>query len=119
MKSLCVSGKIDHCVPRYIELKYFSQLGCGSIRIPDRTENYLQVYMESKPGVISWVYLDKHKEIHKLVNDNLKEIMERYGGKAITYMVKRWYETNDMQNLHSLEFQNTLLRTEQTILNYS
>ena len=96
IRELCKKGQLENVVPRYIEMKHFTE-GSGNIRMQgDR----LEVFNEN-----GWVNIDKNRELNRLTVDNAEELLERYGKMTVVSFFKNWYDRLDMsKNKNTKEY---------------
>lgn len=111
IQRLCKSGDFENVVPRYIEMKHFTDGIGGNIRI---VSNKLQIFNEE-----GWVNMDKKAELARLTDDNAEEVIDRYGEKSSASFFKRWHGTHNMNDRNSNNFKDVQKKVEQVIKNNS
>ena len=107
LRKLCRAHKFDECVPRYIQMKHFSE-GNGNIRFDS---NCLEVF--EKDG---WVQVDKDSELSNLTRLGSQEVIERYQKDMYVNFFKN-YALKQLKNEESNEFRNVRQKVEHVIRN--
>jgi hypothetical protein len=109
IRELCRRGNFVDCVPRYIEMKHFSE-GKGNIRFEGKV---LEVFKDN-----CWVEVPKDAELAQITEKNSQEVIERYSEKPIACTFKIW-AGNNLKSQHSSGFQEVRQKVEDVILKNS